>query len=110
MPSWDSKNHREFLGVSTASFGSKIDENDGCQCHGCFRCCDGISNYRVQDWFCTPCYGVLFVHQTWDGIGVSLVVGLVHAGFLKTNHADLKTTAESGCEKTVVHETPPNNP
>lgn len=28
----------------------------------------------------------------------------------KTNHADLKTTAESGCEKTVVHETPPNNP
>lgn len=24
-----------------------------------------------------------------------------------TNHADLKTTAESGCEKTVVHGTPP---
>ena len=28
----------------------------------------------------------------------------------KTNHADLKTTAKSGREKTVVHETPPNNP
>ena len=68
MPSWDSKNHREFLDRSSmACFVREIEEDEGC--NGCFRCFGGMAKCRVCDSFFNPHYAGRFLHQAWDGIG-----------------------------------------
>ena len=81
MPSWDSKNHREFLGVVQHVLVARLVKITGASAMVVFAVVTAYQTTVYRIGFCTPCYGVLFVHQTWDGIGVSLVVGSFYAGF-----------------------------